>query len=297
MSIEIFDAQWTVLAEGRDAPRLYLLVDPAQDVRLPQAILTAIPGLQSKCLLTHQQGGDLERVAPHLVSMPPFNAGKAFWQAIFENGKSNPPSQTLIASRLGFDELYAHLHSYVEVIMPDDDIMILAFWDPAILGTLLGQHDDATLHIPGPALTLQQQPHFLSASVGWWYWGRDGDMHSIQISNASNDQSGTPLKLIDMQVDILVEASVPDHLLSYLRENKPQLLATIPIAQHYARIKVHLREARKLHLSGMRDILNYICAALIYGDQMHFDPQIIDLLMKLKRKEITLEETLAEFPI
>jgi len=127
VSMEVFEAQWTVLTESRESPHLYMLVDPAQDARLPTAILSAIPGLQSKCLLAHQQGDDLERVAPHLVSMPPFNAGKAFWQAIFANGKSNPPCQTLIASRLGFDELFAHLHSYVEVVMPDDDIMVLAY--------------------------------------------------------------------------------------------------------------------------------------------------------------------------
>jgi len=164
------------------------------------------------------------------------------------------------------------------------------------LGTLVGQHDDTTLHISGPALTLQQQAHFLVASVGWWYWDRDGEMHSIHIPEAFPDQSKTPLKLVDMQVDILIEASVPDHLLSYLRENKPQLLASIPASQHYRRIKTHLLEARKLYLPGMQDMLNYICAALIYGDRMNLDAQIRNSLMRVRNKEITLEEALEKFP-
>ncbi|WP_201701292.1 hypothetical protein [Paraburkholderia kirstenboschensis] len=31
----------------------------------------------------------------------------------------------------------------------------------------------------------------------------------------------------------------------------------------------HLLEARKLLLLGMRDIINYICAALIFGNQVY----------------------------
>ena len=296
MSIATFEAQLTALGKEGEALHAYMLVDPAQDSRLPGAIVKAVPGLRSKCLLSLQQGADLERVAPHLVSMPAFDADKAFWQAIFDNGEARPACQTVIASALGFDALYAHLHSQVEVVMPDGEIMVLAFWDPAILGTLLGQPDDTTLHIPGPALTLGQQAHLMKGMLGWWYWDRDGGMHSVRVSEKPIDESTGPLKLVDVQVDILVEASVPDHLLSYLRQTKPQLLGGMPASKHYQIIKKYLKEARMLELFGMQDIMNYICAVLIYGERMALDPKIAELLTKVKAREISINDAFDRFP-
>ena len=181
MSIQLFEEQWSTLARRHDAAplSLYMLVDSAQDERLSRAIAQAVPDTRSNCLLTIAHGHDLESAAPHLVTMPSFDASRAFWHAVFDNGAANPACQSLIASALDFDALHAHMQSYIEVVMPDDE-MILAFWDPAILGTLVGQEDDATLHVPGPVLMAPQRSHFLEAAAGWWYWGRNGNLHLIR---------------------------------------------------------------------------------------------------------------------
>jgi len=298
MSIQTFEEQWSALAEAdgtRPAP-LFMLVDSAQDEQLLRSIAQAVPGTQSRCLLTHAHGPDLEKAAPHLVTMPPFDASRAFWHAVFEHGAANPARQTLIASPLGFDALYAHLQRYIEVVMPDDDEeMILAFWDPAILGTLVGQEDDGTLHVPGPVLLAPQRAHFLEPMAGWWYWGRGGTLHRIRPSASPSDQSVPPLKLRQAQVDALVEASLPDHLLNYIREIRPQSLHQVPQAEHYARVERHLREARNLRLWRMTDLFEYIAAALIFGDQMITDPAIRELLMKVKVKEISITDAVEEF--
>jgi hypothetical protein len=298
VSIKLFEEQWTALARSHDAqpPSLFMLVDSAQDERLPQAIAQAVPGTQSKCLLTYAHGPDLEKAAPHLVTMPPFDAGKAFWHAVFDSGAANPPSQSLIASSLDFDALHAHLQSYIEIVMPDDDEMILAFWDPAILGTLVGQEDDTTLHVPGPVLMASQRSHLLEATAGWWYWGRQGNLHQIRPPERPSTQIAPPLKLTQVQVDALIEASVPDHLMSHIHTTMPQLFVHVPRIEQYGRIERHLLEARKLGLQGMKDLLDYIAAALVYGEQMVLSPAIRNLLMKVKMKEISISAAVRMFP-
>ena len=275
MSMESFAEQWERLRSQSLLPlALYLLVDPAQDDRLPHAIVRAAHGVPSRCLFGIKDGPDLEKAAPYLIAMPPFDARRDFWKAVFDNGAANPPCQTLIASSQTFDELYAHLRSYTEVVMPDGDEMVLAYWDPAILGTLVGQEDDATLHVPGPVLTPPQRAHFLSNSEGWWYWGRNGLLHRVTPSVHPSVHALPPLKLTQLQVDELVEASVPDHLLSYIRDNRPPLLAPYSPLEQYMQVKGHLQDARKLGLSGMRDMLNYICIAFIKGDRAASDPVV-----------------------
>jgi hypothetical protein len=99
-----------------------------------------------------------------------------------------------------------------------------------------------------------------------------------------------------VQVDMLVEAGMPDQLLSMLQENQPQLLMDIPRAQHYRLVQKHLLAARKLKLFGMRDILNYTCAALIYGDKLQTNPAIASLLAQVKAGEISFEAAMDQFP-
>ncbi|CAD6532997.1 DUF4123 domain-containing protein [Paraburkholderia sabiae] len=276
----------------------YLIVDAAQDPRLLAQLKQAIPGTRSQCLLTHVQGPDLDAAAPHLLTFPQFGADTQSWQWLADYGPALPAAVSIIATSLSFDALYAHLHSLIEVVLPDGDEMILAFWDPAILAMLVGQQDDTTLHVPGPALTIRQCEQLLAGVMAWWYWDRTGKLHQIR-SNTNRDAAQKvmpPLRLTQTQVDMLVEASVPDHILGYILTNKPELLANIPKQERYPRVEKHLLEARKLHLLGMRDILDYVCAALIYGEKMHESSVIEVLLEKVRSRQISLTEALEQFP-
>ncbi|WOD16562.1 hypothetical protein [Paraburkholderia kirstenboschensis] len=57
----------------------------------------------------------------------------------------------------------------------------------------------------------------------------------------------------------------------------------------------HLPEAQ-LHLLGMRDIINYIWAALIYGNQVYENRVIVGLLESVRESPISLAEALERFP-
>ena len=63
-----------------------------------------------------------------------------------------------------------------------------------------------------------------------------------------------PRKLTQIQVDMLVEAGMPDQLLFIVKENPPLLLLDVPANEQYPRMAKHLIEARRLTLLGMRDI-------------------------------------------
>lgn len=71
------------------------------------------------------------------------------------------------------------------------------------------------------------------------------------------------------------------------------LLDKVPVPQRYERIRKHLLEARQLGLSGILDLLNYISACLIYGENMYREP-IASVLSKVGSKEIELETAIPE---
>jgi Domain of unknown function (DUF4123) len=292
-----FLQQWQVLPQ-RPELYFYAIVDSAQDARLLATLLAMTPGMQSQCLLVDVNGPELSKAAPHLVTLPPFAEDSEAWLTVFRSAASNPASISIIASHRKFSALFTHLVPFTEIVLPDGDEMIFAFWDPAILGTLVGQRDDSTLHVPGPVLSARQRSKLLAGMSAWWYWDRNGQQHQMRddAPQADADQVVLPLKLTLIQVDMLVEASVPDHLLGHIKESQPHLLFDLPEAEQYALVEQHLLEARKLNLRGMQDIINYICAGLIYGSKMQHDSVMAELLDNVKTGHISLSEAMEQFP-
>lgn len=278
----------------------YAIVDFAQDAALLARFEKEGLSTQSKCLLPAALDSESADYAPHLVALSPLAADAEAWPDILQTGARHPASFTLLASRFSFETLLHHLAAFSEILLPDDTDMIFAFWDPAVLGTLTGQKSDTTLHVPVPVLSERQRARLLLGITAWWYWDRDGNPQ--QVLPRENEEAAAghlvalPLKLTQVQVDMLVEAGVPDQLLSMVMENQPQLLWDIPRAQHYRTMETHLLGARRLKLFGMRDILNYTCAALIYGDAMKNNPLIAALLEQVKAGAIDFETAMAQFP-
>ncbi len=276
----------------------YAIVDSAQDKQLLGAIQKMWKATQTLCLLPDAQGSEAAKVSPHLVSLPAPDNKVGIWQTLLKAGQSLPASLTLIASDLEFGALHAHLSQFTEIVLPDGTGMLFAFWDPAILGTLIGQKDDTTLHVPGPAFSARQKKKLLRGIASWWYWDRRTERHQIILA-AGPDEDGEvklPLLLGQGQVDMLVEASVPDHILAYVRENQPQLLAAIGAIEQYFVVERSLLEARKVGLQGMQDMVNYACASLIYGERMHTDTVIINLLGEVKAGRMNMNQAMEKFP-
>lgn len=285
------------VAQAQPDWRWYAIADSAQNKALPAALLE--PGAQVRSLLGAVQGTPLAEKSPHLASLPAPSAHRlqgGAWQAIAQLA-TRQPCVTILASLLPFEALYAQLRQFAEIRLPDDEDMFFAFWDPAILGTLLGQADDATLHVPGPVFDAAQRAMLCGGLAGWWYWDRDGAMHAVDIAApAPPVRLAAPLKLSQEQVDALVEASVPDHVLFYVDLNQPQLLADLPPRARYGYVKRALDGARELGLVTMMDLVNYVCATLIHGNRWRQDPAIAALLARVRGGTLAFSDAMKQLP-
>jgi hypothetical protein len=291
-SLAAFSA-FEMAAKQDPSLRWYAIADSAQNHALPGALTCNSQDV--RCLLGTAQGSALAKQAPHLVSLcSPLEGGDA-WSWIRSHARTKP-CLTVLASHTSFESLFNQLSNCTEVTLPDGESMFFAFWDPAILGTIVGQPDDTTLHVKGPVLRQDQLEMLVSGLKGWWYWDRMGEFHAISMDRSRKEIMAGPLKLMQVQVDELVEASVPDHLLYYLELNQPLLFEGIPLGQRYMFIRNALRSARDIGLDGMRDLVNFVCAELIYKERMNEDKIIRSLLEQVKGKQITFDAALKDFP-
>lgn len=287
--MEIFNSA----ATQNPAWHWYVIADSAQHKALPGALTKN--GETSRCFLDAPEGSPLSASAPHLVKLSTPQTDTPSWTWLRRNA-ATLPCVTVLASELNFDAVFSHLQRFTEVLLPDGEDMFFAFWDPAILATLLGQADDPTLHVPGPVLSEIQQATLTQDIKAWWYWDREGALRSLNMSQEENTYTDTPLQLTQKQVDDLVEASVPDHVLYHLELNQPLLLDDIKASKRYGVVQRHLVEARDIKLETMIDLVNYVCAGLIYKEQLKHDELILSLLNRVKQGELKFSEALEQMP-
>ncbi len=294
-SMSLFD-QIQVLQTQHAGLNFFAIADAAQDEKLLDHFTQNGAKTQSKCLLA-DLGPDADKVSPHLVQIPGPQQAAELWNNARQYAARLPPALTILASKVSFATLYKHLGYFTRVRLPDKSEMLLAYWDPAILGTLLGNDKDETLYVAGPVLAPQQMQAFLAPVVAWWYWDRAGQMQHIDGASADLKVDFTEPMLLDkQQVDMLIEASVPDHVLAYLNDTQPALLERIPLKEQYPKVRQLLVQANALHLDAMQDQVRFVGASLIYGKQMKEDETIQKLLEKVQQRKLKLEAALQQFP-
>lgn len=289
---------WAAPQSGDVPCRWYAIADAAQHKALP-GTLVQNSHFKHRCLFDTAQDSPIAAHSPHLVALPApamhNEAPHPAWKWI-ERYAPDIPCITVLASPLDFEDLHRHLRQWTEVLLPDGEEMFFAFWDPMILGTLMGQADDRTLYVAGPALDETQRAGLTAGIQSWWYWDRDGQIRALRIDMKEALPTTTPLQLTYQQMDMLVEASVPDHVQHYVELNQAYLLSNMDARQRYSIVREHLMQARTLGLTSMGDMVNYVCAALIYGPAMRQDPQITDLLEQVRAHRLTLDQALEAMP-
>lgn len=279
----------------RDHPQqplhLYACVDAAQDVALWRRLRAACG---SSLPLLGTEGDATELHSPHVLHLGTARAVDPSVRAALQSHRVSA-SLTLLASAVQPDVLQAHFQQLAGVQLSGGLDMILAFWDPAILGALLGQHDDDSLHVSGPVLTPAQRHQFLGPVLRWWYCDRHAQWHIV--AGASGVAAHEALQLSQEQEDLLVEASVPDQILYHIELNQPMLFDVGQThGMRYEFIKAVLQPARQLGLQGMRDLVNFAALCIIYRRRMQTDPEIASLLDQVQRGAMTLDEVLPLMP-
>jgi hypothetical protein len=285
-------AAFEAFARDNTGSNWYAIVDSAQNKLLPAALLK--PGRRVRCLFGASQQSPIAEYAPHLIELDSPLEDIRTWKQISLKAKAQP-CLSIMASEENFDTLYRHLVACIKVELPDGQEMFFAFWDAAILGTLVGQRDDSTLHVKGPVLKAEQRASLVEGMTQWWYWDRAKVLHQVIGEGSGESRVALPLKLDQQQVDDLVEASVPDHVLYYLELNQPLLIHKIPLAHRYEFVRQSLIAARDIGLIQMGEIVNFVCVQLIYGERMR-ESYICSLLQKLKSKEIEFCDFINQLP-
>lgn len=286
---------WT--ATHPDTPlHLYALVDAGLDRDTWQRLRRT--GSDSRALLTSEASA-IADFSPHLLHM---GSATELAPKLVEILAQNHPTAafTLLCSARTLTELHAHLVRFTEVKLPGNMEMLLAFWDPAILGTLVGQPDDDSLHVPGPVLLPHQLQALMWPLVAWWYCDREGRWHRVaapaQAASAA-DTPAQPCVLTQTQEDALVEASVPDQVLYHIELNRPSLFdEQLPHHKRYRFARAVIAAARKLGLEGMRDLANFVALCLVYRQRIETDPDILQLLDQVHQKAISFDDALARMP-
>ena len=276
---------------------LFAIVDAALDDYLWRAI--SARSHSSQPLLQVAAQGQSASKTPHLVQ---FNTQKQPSTLDELNRLLPSPAVTLIASTFNSDELRTHFQFFLDIKLSGGLAIILAFWDPAILGTLVGQNDDITLHVPGPVLTAAQKQQFLRPISGWWYTDREAHWHSIDTSayfqsDTASKDSPLQLTLTQAQEDLLIEASLPDLVLYHLELNQPLLFpARQPHYSKYRFVRIVLEAAKELGLTGVRDLVNFTALCLVYRERMQTDERILQLLDQVSQKQMTLDQVMTLMP-
>jgi len=266
---------------------IYAIADAAQDKKF----LKVLEHLRQKCLLKEASGEKAKEISPHLIQLPK-NFMALEWEWI-ESNIAGTTKMTIIITPLTFDYLYKHLRNFLDVEFDGGLEMMLAFWDPTILATLVGHKADKTLYVEGPVFNPQQIEALLKPIQSWWYWDRLSNLQGIFGLNERVEMLPSiekPLHFTVEQEEMMVEATFPDNLIYYLKLNNSFLVDKIDDESLYEFVIESIPEARDHCLSGTRDILNFICLKLMYGFQFESDRNLQHLLNNLKDKKLTMDQ-------
>lgn len=284
---------WLDIQESAASQQWFVLADAALDSGLVASLKQSSSDWRA---LLEPQGDIIAAQGPHLFHIPPAAEMRALRYA-------NPAAFTILCTEVNRVVLHRHLQAFTTAQLEGGLKMGFAFWDPAILGCVVGQSDDATLHVPGPVFDTVQLQAFLHPISAWWYWDRESRIHRIvpppspATTLASIGPPIEPLRLNQAQEDLLVEASVPDQILYHLELNQPYLFdQQLSPARRYRFVRAVLGPARDLGLRGMRDLVNFTAMCVIYRQRMQTDQAIVTLLDQVRLGQLSLDQAMERMP-
>ncbi|OTG82512.1 hypothetical protein B9T31_14545 [Acinetobacter sp. ANC 4558] len=287
-TVELLDIFTTKVLEDPNL-NIYVLADAAQESKF----LKAFTHLRQKCLIIEAAGEKARAVSPHLLQMPiDFFANE--WQWIQKNA-AGTSIITIIVSGLSFKSLFDHLRCFLEIQLEGGLDLFLAFWDPAILATLVGNKEDTSLYVQGSLFNEKQIQDLLTPIHSWWYWNRVAQLQKIIGFNQYLEKRPiikTPIQFTVEQEEQMIEATLPDNLIYYLKLNNGFLVDHLDTQALYKMIIDNLPKARKIGLSGTRDLVNFMCLKLVYKDQFDTDTQLQSILNDVEKAKISMDDAM-----
>ena len=290
MSDQVFESFFNDVKKGQCAA--FALVDPLVKVD-GKAVMSRIE-LGGMSLLDDEGGAAIQEIGPFLVPLDHdtinnFNTTHALVRY--------KPCMTVLTSGLSLTDLHRHLKSFLNVRLPDKSEMLLAFWDPMILAGLIGSPNDNTLYVKGPILDKVQRDAFLAPMDNWLYWDRAGNPQTLVLNRLGEEARRLPafpngLTLSDNQLDLLVEASVPDNILHFLKKNQEPLVYGKDDGMLYGLIVRQLNAARSYGLRNQRDLVNFCSVAIAFGEGFERERVPLETLNALSQERLSFDDFL-----
>lgn len=290
---------WSQLSKslkGAQVLQLYLLLDPV----LVGPLLENMPADHAQPLFGFARSSKEGKASPWLVHLgssdkPLKKPQQDFLDQVLDLVQARHCA-TLLASACGLPVVLAHLRQAMDVRLQGSNASYLAFWDPAVLAFLMGQSDVDTSSRIEPVLSDEQRLALLGPLSHWWCWTRSGRLYEYTPQwGAVKPVAQLPLTLSQAQSDALVQANVPDLLIYYINLNQAHLRdKLLPLPMHWF-VRQQLVFARRLGLAGTRDLLNYVCLALIAGSRVDQLPAAAPILARVKAKSLSFDNAMTEF--
>lgn len=291
---EAWRSEWREVLRASPELSIFVLIDIAQEPSLLSTVRDN--DLPSACLYGYEADAPIAKGTPRLVQIDPQRDEKLLSRLIRQS--SSRPVATVIAASCSLPALLSHLRASMDVRLEGHDDMFLAIWDPSILGTLIGTGADKTLYVEGPVLSLEQAKTLIGPICHWWYWDRKGNRRDVarRVAQSNISPGELPLHLNSTQVEMLVEASVPDHLIYHLGTNLPELLEKLPTDKRYEFVCQQLKRARTYGLEGTGDLVNYIAIGLGFGAQFDEHAEVATILQQVKDKKLSFDQAIKSLP-
>lgn len=275
--------------------QLYVLLDLAQSPSLKDLL----PEADAQPLFGFARNSKEAQLSPWLVKLGAAGAqlGKP-QEKLLSHVLSiiqTQPCASLLTTDCDMPVLLAHLRRALDAKLQGQAAMYLAFWDPAVLAALMGQSDLSTGSRMEAVLDAAQRQALLGPVTRWICWSRAGRLvEYTPAQEAVKNATPLPLSLSKTQIDGMLAANLPDLLIYYLRLNQPTLRDKLPPLPMYWFVRQQIAFAARYGLKGTRDLINYLCVALIAGARFDLLPKVKPVLARVKAGALPFDKAMDE---
>ena len=298
---EVWAQYFKQLRQSAPAQQLYVLLDLAQSASLS----ALLPASDAQPLFGFERGRKEAQLCPWLVRLGAVGTALgAAQKKLLDHVLSivqTQPCASLLTTDCDMDVLLAHLRRASDVKLEGQAPLYLAFWDPAVLAALMGQTDLDTGSRIEAVLQPAQRQALLGPIARWVCWSRSGrlveymaakDVAKDVVKDAAKAAGALPISLSKAQIDAMLAANLPDLLIYYLRLNQPTLRDKLPPLPMYWFVRQQIAFAGRYGLRGPRDLINYLCLALVAGTRFDLLPRVKPVLAQVKAGTLPFEKAM-----
>ncbi len=174
------------------------------------------------------------------------------------------PAVHAISSPEDLEGVARHLRQFHVAKLPDDQKMILRWYDTRVFEPLL------------ECLSREQLASFFGPVRRWMYWDRFGTARSAELlSDEVASELAPPFELNAAQYSHLIDASVPYAVLRTLRETIPDELSRVNSSRLTRFLIDHLAVARKIGVEGHPAQVQFMLLGLYTSGAFLNEPELV----------------------